>query len=330
MGGDPAVGGGGGAGAVGGMGGNGGAGPTECDPGYALQGDECVDIDECAIDMHACVSASACVNLPGSHGCRCAAGTVGDGLDSGAGCVTVSAPLLLWLDGADPLDTLVPPADDQPLSTWHDRSGNGFNAEQGTAAKTPQYVAGAQNAHGVIRFDGAADADADGLDIDNSGGQFDLTNATLFIVSARRFTTPAPLAPGVFAVRDGNATRMSLHYGTGGENILIWNGTTLVGPAAPSPIQPNDYHLVDVTWAGGSESLRIDGTEVSMSAHGWNAGETFRGAHIGWSGAPGEHLNGDIAEVVLYSGALSPTDRATVASYLGNKWGIFILTSGAR
>ena len=55
----------------------------------------------------------------------------------------------LWLDGADPAGTRVLPANASSLSTWVDKSGNGFNATaNGTAAtyNTNAVVfAGAQN-----------------------------------------------------------------------------------------------------------------------------------------------------------------------------------------
>lgn len=43
----------------------------ECDKGYKLQGDQCVDIDEC-VTLKPCQG--RCINLPGSFKCECGEG----------------------------------------------------------------------------------------------------------------------------------------------------------------------------------------------------------------------------------------------------------------
>lgn len=55
----------------------GGGGPLTCPAGYELQGDECVDVDECALGTDDCVA--NCRNVPGSFECYCSEGFEGDG-----------------------------------------------------------------------------------------------------------------------------------------------------------------------------------------------------------------------------------------------------------
>ena len=43
---------------------------------------------------------------------------------------------------------------------------------------------------------------------------------------------------------------------------------------------------------------------------------------IGWSGFNSEHLNGNIAEIIVFDNAISTLDRDLVADYLSEKWGI--------
>lgn len=46
-----------------------------CTKGYALDGqNSCVDIDECDLDIHSCVSPAECVNTNGSYMCQCPVG----------------------------------------------------------------------------------------------------------------------------------------------------------------------------------------------------------------------------------------------------------------
>ncbi len=53
--------------------------PQECDTGYVLEGDDCVDIDECVLGTHNCPPDLACKNTDGSFECECPAGFVWDG-----------------------------------------------------------------------------------------------------------------------------------------------------------------------------------------------------------------------------------------------------------
>ena len=39
----------------------------------------CTDIDECASGAHDCHARTACINVVGSHGCKCKRGFSGDG-----------------------------------------------------------------------------------------------------------------------------------------------------------------------------------------------------------------------------------------------------------
>ncbi|OGQ80130.1 MAG: hypothetical protein A2289_12935 [Deltaproteobacteria bacterium RIFOXYA12_FULL_58_15] len=51
----------------------------ECDAGYTLNNDSCVDIDECATANGDCNEHGICTNTDGGHTCVCASGYTGDG-----------------------------------------------------------------------------------------------------------------------------------------------------------------------------------------------------------------------------------------------------------
>ena len=53
--------------------------PQECDTGYVLEGDDCVDIDECVLGTHNCPADAVCKNTDGSFECECPAGFVWEG-----------------------------------------------------------------------------------------------------------------------------------------------------------------------------------------------------------------------------------------------------------
>jgi hypothetical protein len=59
---------------------NGTACGLTCDPGYARNGNTCVDVNECLSGNGGCSPNAACTNTPGSRTCACNAGFTGDGV----------------------------------------------------------------------------------------------------------------------------------------------------------------------------------------------------------------------------------------------------------
>jgi hypothetical protein len=296
-----------------------GGGPN-CPAGFEPRGVVCADIDECETGADDCINAAACVNLEGSFGCQCPVGQLGDARASGTGCLDVNG-LLLWLDGADPFGDQNPPRSGRSMDVWIDRSGNGHHASQSVAARRPTYVPGG-GGKGLLRFDGLAVPNGDELDIDNSGGEFDLADATIFTVLARRYEQ-ATSNPGFFAVRSGPYTRISMHLAYHGVGWMIWNGAGLTYLTEP-PFALGQLYLLEAMWDLGVETRRTNGLVLESITHPWNPAEVFRGVHIGWSGDAAEHFNGHVAEIIVFAGALAPGDRDAVADYLGEKWAIML------
>ncbi|XP_078062675.1 EGF-containing fibulin-like extracellular matrix protein 2 [Mustelus asterias] len=52
-----------------------GVGSTSCPPGYSPnQEEQCVDVDECELDIHSCQPSQECVNTEGGYNCKCPEG----------------------------------------------------------------------------------------------------------------------------------------------------------------------------------------------------------------------------------------------------------------
>lgn len=51
----------------------------DCNPGFVLAGDVCVDVDECAGGLDNCDLHAACANTAGAFTCTCESGWIGDG-----------------------------------------------------------------------------------------------------------------------------------------------------------------------------------------------------------------------------------------------------------
>lgn len=83
---------------------------TPCDPGFVLEGEDCVDIDECATATSNCDTNASCTNTEGSFECACNEGFFGDGV------VCVDNPCVIYAPGSferpddtpDTVDCLAP------------------------------------------------------------------------------------------------------------------------------------------------------------------------------------------------------------------------------
>lgn len=199
------------------------------------------------------------------------------------------AGLKLWLK-ADSLAL----SDGDPISTWPDSSGNGFDA---TAAGTlrPTYKTAIQNGLPVARY---------------AGGQvMDITA----VVSGQPCTI-------FFVAKD---TLGGSHFidGSGGGRITAGiNGLGFPNMFAGSFVDGatesrSAFHVFTYIFNGASSSIYRDGI---LDASG-NAG-TAGGSVILFGGdGGGSNLTGDIAESLGYDTALTG-NRGSVEVYLKNKW----------
>ncbi len=82
------------------------------------------------------------------------------------------------------------------------------------------------------------------------------------------------------------------------------------------------WHVYVGIFNGASSKIWIDGTNVVTADPGANG---FTGIKIGanWTGAA--RFVGDVAEVIVYGGALSDTDRNALETYLGAKYNIVVV-----
>lgn len=53
--------------------------PCDCPPGFVLEDEHCVNVDECQEELHSCDAHASCQDTPGSYICTCEPGRYGDG-----------------------------------------------------------------------------------------------------------------------------------------------------------------------------------------------------------------------------------------------------------
>jgi hypothetical protein len=207
------------------------------------------------------------------------------------------------------------------VETWTSKAGRKSAASQSVSNNRPATTT--VNGKTAVSFDGSND----GLDFTGTAA----IDETWIIAAAQ--------------TADQSGTRALVNDGTDGQGITIAKGgnrfvditfgapsvegVTRLRPAyavnASTPYGPAVLSVVKSTAAGGF--VFIDGTQRSSAIDG-SPSFTTPGSRtmqrIGYYGPTLFQFQGWIGEILLYSRALSASERLKVERYLGKKWGITV------
>ena len=221
--------------------------------------------------------------------------------------------LTLWLRADCVTGNGVDPADNSTVSTWVDLSGNGNNA---TGYGTPTYQSDAANlinSQPVVNFNGSSSFTS--IDI----RAITRPNITIFSVYKLRGSNQV----GIWGIDDGGWDRFFMARWTGDNGIISHSGTTAIPNSGVNTTTKLITTIYKYNISSGS-SVYDNGALVNSFTD--NAAEsaaqtTLRIGSIGaTSGA--YMLVGDIAEIIIFSQALSESDRKTVNGYLNSKYNL--------
>lgn len=213
--------------------------------------------------------------------------------------------LALWLD-ASQITGLV---DGDPVGTWADKSGNGRDATQATAAAKPAYRPAVLNGKAVVRLDGVDDL----VNLGDLSAAFP-SAATLFVVWT------AAASDDQYCVYETAAIDSWWKYLADGY-IGTFRSARL--STYPTGTPQAGSHLACILSTTADYEMRIDGTSEGAQAGAFLSGTSHMlGASPDGGGT--RHLNGDVAELVVYNSGLSLSDRQRVERYLGNKYAIAV------
>lgn len=215
--------------------------------------------------------------------------------------------LQLWLDAND-TETIT--LNSNTVSSWNDKSGNGYHVSQSTATNQPTYTYSALNSKNVVRFDGANDVLTNTTDTPVGGS----TNRTVFVV----FNHNSGIIKYPFVL--GNSTSTGQAFGISQEIAVRVNS----GSRKWSTAVDSTHAIVTIVLDGTSTtdlSAWKNGSSLTVSSTAVQTINTAAGFIIG-NGPSGGNLQGDVAEIIVYNSALSTSDRQSVESYLSTKWGI--------
>ena len=217
----------------------------------------------------------------------------------------VPSNLQLWLDASD---TSSMTASSGNVSVWNDKStvGNNTTAPSG---HYPSVTTNTQNGLSVMTFSGSQ----------NLTGAISLggTTFTQFVVYSNSAVT---VGQAFMDSSDGPVGKLCAQNGGGNQ--------FQAGFAYGSSFQTGSaYRIVSTNCSnpGSSSTVSIWFNGTNQNIGGWNfygAGTTaITGVTIG-ARKDLIYFSGTIAEIIVYSTALSSTDQKTIEGYLAQKWGL--------
>lgn len=199
-------------------------------------------------------------------------------------------------------------ATDDPVGYWADQSGNGRHLTQSTTNNRPFYKPATLNNLATLAFDGSNDT---------LGASFTLAQPCHHFIVFRfqdAYTSGNPRVFDGFGVNAGfyraSALSMVLNYGASNDNADVTDA------------EMQTFGVWD-TEANGTASfirragVRRDSADTNIGT-GSPSGIRLAMFNNGFS-APGKI---SVAEVLIYSRALSASEATRVRTYLGKKWNL--------
>lgn len=226
------------------------------------------------------------------------------------------AGLVLWLK-ADAITGLV---NGDPIATWADSSGNGYDATQATTAHKPSYRTSVINGLPVARFDGVDDRLENTTNSLVAGG----AARTVFVVG----DGPAAGVTGtLFTFRRTTKIHTLQLYTDGGTSSIYSDGVAVnetISDAESAKFR--SPFVASFRYTGSSTvALWLNGVAITVSGGDVVAEDGAAGYTVGYrEDAISQGWKEDIAEVIVYDSALSAGDRQLVQTYLGAKYGVTI------
>ena len=226
----------------------------------------------------------------------------------------------LWLDASQ-----LALADNDPVATWPDLSGNGYDATQATAENRPTFKAGIQNGLGIVRAVGAPDAQALGLSAAGLDLVRDLAAVTVAFAASGTADShvviealdPAGIATRMRAEISTNvlgrlsATDSDSAYVLAEQNISDVAGRFVVALSVLDPIAM----VATIEVASANPSVMTNVNPVSQRT------PDSASLEVRIMGDAINSFAGDLGELIVWQRALNARERRRVLEYLSAKWG---------
>lgn len=221
----------------------------------------------------------------------------------------------MWLDASD-ATTLYDAvsggavvAGNGAVARWQDKSGNALHATQATLGARPLRQAAMLNGKPVLRFDGVDDMMGHGL---NAVGD----SMTFMVVRSYQTGNELRTLFSACAPNTGLGAYIETERTSGG----LWGAFRAQGFLSSGQSLRGGYYIISTTSLNSACSVTHNGVRVDFPGTTHYSDSNDR-RFVG--GSPGAFTNCDIAEILVFPTALSPTDRTAVETYLNAKWACY-------
>lgn len=192
------------------------------------------------------------------------------------------------------------------VDQFTDQSGNGRHLTSTNSSRRPFVVNASKNGKNTLRFSGAQGQ--------TTGSHVLQAPFTVFtVVKMYSMTSYNSIWDGVNN-NEGNFTA----NGDIGSNLGLYTQGWVVRLPASNETWYRVTHILNTS---GQQTIGYLNNNSATSATE-DVGANFGGFRLGEGDGGGENANMEIAEVVIYTGALSQTNRDAINLHLSTKWGI--------
>lgn len=289
---------------------------TACDDGTSsIPGGQCTPCSANTYSVNLCGALSQAAAAEAAA----AAGAVPPATISPVGpASTAPAGLQMWYDGNDPSATGSTPQDGVSISSWKDKSGNGYHAA--TAGGPPARV-NVQNGLSAMQFSSSSRASVTYPASPNLFG----TVFQVFVV-----------CKSTNGVDDGVSTPMSLGVTS---QFDPWNQSRYLNDHRRKVQSPNSLYNRNISlfgalvnqgsstyykeWLNGGQVI----TFLEGPAENFDRTTNTNTFYIAQRGDGATRWQGYIYEIAAYNVELSTADREKVEGYLASKWGFSLVDS---
>lgn len=232
----------------------------------------------------------------------------------------------LWLDAGDASTFTY--SSGTAITQWNDKSGNGFNVSIGVGTAQPSR-SGTRNGIPTVVFDGGDFLNYSGTTNFNVGtGSIFWVGCENSTVANARIVTYYPSTGNDYDRQDAFAIGLGPTSPALRSTVTRYlsgsTGIAAVGGSRPAPYAVNYSYLVSDGNLGTSETFKPAGYGGPRSGTFLTApgGILISATYQAGGIAGGSRLNGEIAEIIVYSTQLNYQEVRLVTDYLVKKWGI--------
>lgn len=214
---------------------------------------------------------------------------------------------IAWLSATNTTAGGTEPVNGSKVTVWKDLTGTATDATEADPNKQPTYETNIQNGLPAIKFDGTLDRGLEGSFTRTNNGGLTIFVVGKFSGTARRaffefYKTGGGTSPGsprgfFFTYGFNNA---SVNYNLDNTQFNIWSAYD----------------------TGTNTDFWENGNLVYSNFGNWgNTSFTGGGSYVlGDDQTGGDRLNGHIGEFLIFDGQLTAGEKATLETYLKNKW----------